>query len=260
MDHQTLQALIPGLLDITRRAGEAILDVYRTDFAVQYKGDNSPVTEADMAAHHIIVEGLKQLTSDVPILSEEAADIPWQIRRQWYRYWLVDPLDGTREFLGRSGEFTVNIALIEAGRPILGVVGVPVTDDFYWGGKRIGAWHQNHYGPVRRLNVVVPGSTPRVLASKNHLNEETRAYIDTLGPVELVQAGSSLKICRIAEGKADLYPRLGPTSEWDTAAAHAVLLGAGGQISAEGGEPLLYNLKESLLNPCFIAKARHDRI
>ncbi|MAM00612.1 3'(2'),5'-bisphosphate nucleotidase CysQ [Hydrocarboniclastica marina] len=254
MDKNAIQAIIPELLEIAEAAGEAILEVYRTVIAVEYKGDNSPVTAADMAAHHIIMDGLTRLTPDTPILSEEAANIPWSTRQQWQRYWLVDPLDGTREFLNRSGEFTVNIALIEGGQPILGVVSVPVTGDYYWGGEATGAWHRGSVGTVRELKVSAPASKLRVLASKSHLNEETRAYIDKLGPVELVQAGSSLKICRIAEGKADLYPRLGPTSEWDTAAAHAVLLGAGGRISTVKGDPLLYNQEETLLNPHFIAR------
>lgn len=255
MEDQALQTLIPALLDITRRAGDEILKVYRTDFDVRYKEDSSPVTEADMAAHHVIVDSLRQLTPDLPILSEESAQVPWSERKQWRTYWLVDPLDGTREFLNRSDEFTVNIALIEDHLPVLGFVGVPVTGDIYWGGETLGAWHRRKTGQVSRLNVSAPGAALRVLASKNHLNPETQTYIDRLGPVELIQAGSSLKFCRIAEGKADLYPRLGPTSEWDTAAAHALLLGAGGAVTHVTGESLLYNKKESLLNPYFIAKS-----
>lgn len=257
MSPKQLQDLIPSLLEITRRAGEEILKVYRTDFEVQYKDDKSPVTEADMAAHHLIVDALQELTPDIPVLSEESTGIAWAKRKHWQRYWLVDPLDGTREFLNRSGEFTVNIALIDNHRPVFGVVGVPVSGDIYWGGALTGAWHSSADGDLEQLHVVEPHSPLRVLASRNHLNPDTKAFIsalrDTWGPIALVQAGSSLKICRIAEGRADLYPRLGPTSEWDTAAAHAVLLGAGGRVICLKGEPLLYNRKQNLLNPSFVA-------
>lgn len=256
MSPEQLQELIPHLLDITQRAGEKILKVYRTDFEVQYKDDKSPVTEADMAAHHLIVDALGALTPDIPILSEESAEVPWSERSQWRTYWLVDPLDGTREFLNRSGEFTVNVALIHDHQPILGVVGVPAARGLYWGGKMLGAWQKKTGGEVTRLKVTEPPPKLRVLASKNHLNDDTKAFIKMLGPVELVQAGSSLKICLIAEGRADLYPRLGPTCEWDTGAAHGVLAGAGGQLATLDGESLLYNCKSSLTNPSFVAVGR----
>lgn len=256
MSPEQLQSLIPQLLDITQRAGEEILKVYRTEFDVRYKDDKSPVTEADMAAHHLILSSLKALTPDIPVLSEESAHVPWSERRQWTTYWLVDPLDGTREFLNRSGEFTVNIALIHDHQPALGVVGVPVTGDLYWGGETLGAWRKDSEGQIVKLEVAERPPKLRVLASKNHLNAATTAYIDKLGPIELLQAGSSLKICRIAEGKADLYPRLGPTAEWDIGAAHAVLLAAGGSVKTEEGEPLRYNTKEDLINAGFVASAR----
>lgn len=240
------------LQQIARAAGDAIMAVYdRNDWVVQNKDDNTPVTEADLAAHRIIVNGLRKLSVQYPILSEEAADISWEQRRCWRRYWLVDPLDGTKEFIKRNGEFTVNIALIENGEPVLGVVYAPVLDAMYVGERGSGAFLNAQ--PIR-VQEEMPDIL-RVVGSRSHPSAETVQWLEGLGkPYELVPMGSSLKICLVAEGKADLYPRLGPTSEWDTAAAHAVLNAAGGSMTTLDGSPLLYNQKESLLNPHFIAR------
>lgn len=244
--------MLKELEKIARDAGAAIMAVYQSDdFDVQLKGDDSPLTKADLAAHHVIVEGLRQLNVQYPIISEESADIDWQLRKHWHRYWLVDPLDGTKEFIKRNGEFTVNIALIEKGEPICGVVFAPDLDAMYIGERDNGA---SLNGQPIQVNHNTP-ETLRVVGSRSHPSQETTDWLEQLGkPYEMVPMGSSLKICLVAEGKADVYPRLGPTSEWDTAAAHAVLAAAGGSVTTLKGEPLLYNQKESFLNPYFIAK------
>lgn len=252
--------------DIAREAAKAILAVYATDFEVETKDDDSPLTRADLAAHRIIVDGLREMTPDLPILSEESADIPWGERRHWSSYWLVDPLDGTKEFIKKNGEFTVNIALIEAGVPVAGIVHVPVSGASYLGvtgfngttigmGAFSGGAMKISPNDETEIRVQQPHQQPpRVVASRSHRSKEVDAYLASLGEHEIVSMGSSLKMCLVAEGKADVCPRLGPTSEWDTAAAHAVLLAAGGQLmDATTGKPLKYNQKETLLNPWFIA-------
>lgn len=247
--------LLPDIVRIADEAGERILPIYRSDFKVQYKEDESPITAADVASHDVIVEGLAKLTPDIPVLSEEEANAPWEERKHWQRFWLIDPIDGTKEFTQRSGEFTVNIALIENGEPVLGVVTAPALKEAFWGAKGEGASKRDAQGETRPIRTVEPGKVSRVVASKNHLNEGTREFIEKLGEHELVQAGSSLKFCRIAEGGADVYPRLGPTCEWDTAAAHAVLVAAGGKVETLEGKPLHYG-KEDVLNPWFVAYGR----
>jgi len=248
--------LVPALIDLAGRAGDAILDVYNgaeSDFGVEQKDDKSPLTQADMAAHNLIVDGLRELTPDVPILSEESGEIPYEERRRWTRYWLVDPLDGTREFLKRNGEFTVNIALIDDGVPVMGVVFAPVLDTFYYGVKGEGAWKQLRDGEAEAIQVVPLGDGPiRVAGSRSHANERLVAYLDNLGDHDLRPMGSSLKSCLVAEGAADLYPRTGPTSEWDTGAAQAVVEAAGGRVTDTEMNALRYNQKESLLNPDFL--------
>lgn len=241
------------LTDIAREAGEAILEIYNTDFAVSEKEDNSPLTQADLASNRAIVEGLRALTPDIPVLSEESAEVPFGVRRHWDRYWLVDPLDGTKEFIKRNGEFTVNIALIEHGVPVTGVVHVPVSGISYLGVAGGGAFRL-HGDELTPISVRKPAASPRrVVASRSHRGEALDAYLAKLGDHEIVSMGSSLKLCLVAEGKADVYPRLGPTSEWDTAAAHAVVMAAGGEVvEAETGKPLRYNTKDTLLNPWFI--------
>lgn len=246
------RSLLNNLLTIADTASQKVMAIYQTDFEVNTKEDNSPITAADLASHHVIVDGLKALTPDIPILSEESANAPWEQRKSWTRFWLVDPIDGTKDFTNRTGEFTVNIALIENGEPVMGVVTAPALNEAYWGIKGQGAWKREADGSTRQLQVVEPPEAKRAVASKNHMNQETRDFIDQLGNHELVQAGSSLKFCRIAEGKADIYPRLGPTCEWDTGAAHAVLAAAGGKVNKLDGTPLVYG-KEDLLNPYFVA-------
>ncbi|WP_406672619.1 3'(2'),5'-bisphosphate nucleotidase CysQ [Natronospira sp.] len=239
---------------IARRAGDAILDVYATDFEVQSKDDDSPLTRADMAAHEIIIEGLRELTPGMPILSEEAANVPWEERRQWDSYWLVDPLDGTKEFIKRNGEFTVNIALVSDGVPTVGVVHVPVAARTYLGCTGVGAFRQEQGEAPEAIQTRRPPATPlRVMASRSHGSEAVERLLQRIGDCEKVSAGSSLKFCRVAEGSADLYPRFGPTSEWDTAAAQAVLEAAGGAVIDTEGNPFRYNQKADLLNGHFLA-------
>jgi len=245
-------SILPEVLKIADAASEKVMSIYMTDFKVNYKADESPITAADIASHNVIVEGLSNLSQDIPILSEEGAEIPWSERKHWQRFWLIDPIDGTKDFTQRTDEFTVNIALIENGEPILGVVTAPALKEAYWGLRGQGAYKRDNTGHVQRISVAPPGEAKRVVASKNHLNEDTKAFIDKLGAHELVQAGSSLKFCKIAEGHADIYPRLAPTCEWDTGAAHAVLSAAGGKVETLEGKPLQYG-KEDVLNPHFIA-------
>ncbi|WP_203300248.1 3'(2'),5'-bisphosphate nucleotidase CysQ [Marinobacter sediminum] len=247
-----LNSILPDVIKVADEASQRVLHIYQSDFKINYKDDSSPITAADIASHEIIEKGLRRISRDIPVLSEEGADISWEERRHWRRFWLVDPIDGTKEFTQRTGEFTVNIALVEDGEPVLGVVTVPALGEAYWGIKGEGAHRRDRSGRVQQIRVLEPRQAVRVVASKNHLNDETRSFIERLGDHEFLQAGSSLKFCRIAEGRADIYPRLGPTSEWDTAAAHAVLVAAGGKVETLDGTPLRYG-KESLQNPHFIA-------
>ena len=249
-----------SLIAIARRAGEAILDIYQTDFAVQTKDDHSPLTAADLAAHRAIARGLAELAPDLPLLSEEGADTDWDTRRHWSRYWLVDPLDGTREFVKRNGEFTVNIALIEDGVPVLGVVYAPVLDYLVYARRGVGCWlHESGSGRDMPLQTRRPGAAPlRVAASRSHLDPRTARVLEAIGEHERLGLGSSLKFCRIAEGCADVYPRFGPTSEWDTAAGQCVLEAAGGAVLGLDGAPLRYNRGASLINPEFIALGDAD--
>ncbi|WP_258807288.1 3'(2'),5'-bisphosphate nucleotidase CysQ [Pseudidiomarina sp. CB1] len=245
---------------IARKAGDAIMKIYDApDFeariAVQAKGDDSPLTQADLAAHEVIKAELTKLSdkvlADLPQLSEESANIDWQERQQWDTYWLIDPLDGTKEFIKRNGEFTVNIALIEKGQPAAGVVYAPATQTMY--SAAAGKAYKN--GDVIKARQDADPATLKVVGSRSHASPDMQAYLDQLDkPYEMVPMGSSLKLCLVAEGEAHLYPRLGPTSEWDTAAAHAVALAAGAEVLTLNGEPLQYNQKESLLNPYFIVK------
>ena len=242
-----------AVVDIAVAAGAAIMQVYVQDFAVEQKDDRSPLTAADLAAHHLIVDGLRRLTPELPVLSEESASIAWEERRVWTRYWLVDPLDGTREFVKKNGEFTVNIALIENGETVFGVVYAPALEELHYGIRGVGAFVRDGDEDVPILSRK-PASPPlRVAASRSHLDERTAAAMRRMGEVESQGLGSSLKFCRIAEGRMDVYPRFGPTSEWDTAAAQCVLEAAGGAVLTLDGQPLRYNHKESLLNPDFIA-------
>lgn len=246
---------ISALEPIARAAGDAILAIYRQPFAVEYKQDESPLTAADQGAHEVIVQALTRLTPDIPVLSEESDAETMQARLGWSRYWLVDPLDGTKEFVSRNGEFTVNIALIEEGRPVWGLVYAPVLDRLWYGGKGMGAWRVAD-GKCETIQTLPhqEGAPWRVVGSRNHLSQETLDYLAPFGEIELVSMGSSLKFCIIAEGGAELYPRLAPTCEWDTAAAQAVLEGAGGSVTQLDGSALAYN-KPDILNPWFVARA-----
>lgn len=248
-----LATLLDPLIALARDAGNAILEVYDSDFAVQRKDDDSPLTAADLAAHRTIVSGLRTLTPDWPILSEESAIPDFATRQGWNRYWLVDPLDGTKEFVNRSGEFTVNIALIDTHRPALGVVHSPVRRITYAGAQGIGAFKQQDDLGRHPIHVrPMPDAPVTVVGSKSHGTEALRRYLQRLGKHQLTSMGSSLKFCLVAEGSADLYPRFGPTSEWDTAAAQAVVEAAGGQVTDTRLRPLRYNTRESLLNPNFL--------
>ena len=254
IDDEQLPQLLPPVIALAADAGAAILRVYgREDFNIESKADASPLTAADLAAHKIIVAGLRELRPDVPILSEESAEVPFSERSTWSSYWLVDPLDGTKEFIKRNGEFTVNIALVRDGQPVLGVVQAPVLGRFYYGTIVDGAWRQDDGAEPRRIGVTTEAAEPlRVAGSRSHADERMAAYLDCLGAHELRPMGSSLKSCLVAEGEADLYPRLGPTSEWDTGAAQAVVEAAGGMVTATSGRPLRYNQRDSLLNPDFL--------
>ena len=248
-----MNELLKDIEQLSVAAGQAIMEVYESgDFGVDHKADDSPLTKADLASHQVIVEGLKSLTKDIPVLSEESADIPFEERQSWQKYWLVDPLDGTKEFIKRNGEFTVNIALIESGKPVLSVVYVPVSQVIYAAAKGVGVFKVE--GGKRSSIGVMKNSRfkPTVVGSRSHMSDDVKAYLERLGQHELVSMGSSLKFCLVAEGKADLYPRLGLTSEWDTAAAQCIVEQAGGQVVTLDGEPLLYNTKDSLLNPHFM--------
>ena len=248
-----MTGLRSACIELSVLAGAAILEIYAQDFPVEFKADDSPLTQADLASHRLIVAGLRALTPDIPVLSEEDADVPWSVRRTWQRHWLVDPLDGTREFVKKNGEFTVNIALIEQGRPVLGVVYAPVFEHLMHAEAGAGAFLRGAGGDVAVSTRLPAGPPLRVAASRSHLDPRTAAALARMGDTERHGLGSSLKFCRIAEGRFDVYPRFGPTSEWDTAAAQCVLEAAGGAVLRLDGTPLDYNRKESLLNPDFIA-------
>lgn len=243
-----------GLIALAREAAAAILAVYEGAFDVERKADATPLTAADLAAHHCIVAGLARLAPDIPVLSEEAAEeTPTAQRRAWRRLWLVDPLDGTREFVKRNGEFTVNIALIDDGAPVFGVIQAPVTGALWHAQHGVGAFRRD--GDVQtRIGVRTPAVPPlRVAASRSHRDSRTEALMSRIGQVETVALGSSLKFCRLAEGGMDVYPRFGPTSEWDTAAGQCILEAAGGCVIDPKGRPLRYNQRDTILNGDFLA-------
>jgi 3'(2'), 5'-bisphosphate nucleotidase len=251
---RTLQ-LAEALFPVLARAGEAIMQVYRADFTVTHKADDSPLTRADLESQRIILEALSQLTPSVPVLSEESAHAPFSERRQWRELWVVDPLDGTREFVKRNGEFTINVALVIEHEPVLGIIAAPALRHLYWGIAGVGAFSRAEAAPTRPISVSAPARPLRVIGSRSHLSPQTARYIEQLGPHVMTGIGSSLKFCLLAEGKADLYPRFGPTSEWDTAAGQAILEAAGGHVRRLDGHRLRYNCRESLINGDFIAYA-----
>jgi len=257
--YMNLNELINPIVDLAVDAGKAILEVYATDFDVQEKGDESPLTQADLASHHCIVRGLSALTPDIPVISEEEGLPSFAERGQWQRYWLIDPLDGTKEFVNRNGEFTVNIALIDSNRPIFGVVHVPVQEKTYIGCEGHGSELRDG-GTTTSISVAATSSDPvRIVGSRSHRGSSLDAFLDKVGESDMLPMGSSLKFCVVAEGRADIYPRLGLTSEWDTAAAQAVVEQAGGKVLELDGKPLSYNAKEDILNPWFVVIGAADR-
>ncbi|MGH8120063.1 MAG: 3'(2'),5'-bisphosphate nucleotidase CysQ [Gammaproteobacteria bacterium] len=251
-----LPQLAGEICKITGDAARQILEIYNSEFTIKHKDDHSPLTAADTAAHDAICKGLQDLTPDIPVLSEESANIPFSTRKNWRYFWLVDPLDGTREFIKRNGEFTINIALIEEHAPILGVVHVPVTGQIYFASRGNGAFRKpGNDGPVRIRTRSINPRHIAVAGSRSHGSAKQQAFFSKLGDVEIHAIGSALKFCLVAEGTVDIYPRFGPTSEWDTAAAQCIVEEAGGIVTGINFEPLRYNCQESLLNPDFLAIA-----
>ncbi len=253
-----LVELLPHVISLARVAGQAIMKVYsEVNPAVEYKKDNSPLTHADLASHRVILNGLARLSPDWPVVSEEAAEVPFEQRKSWRYFWMVDPLDGTKEFLCRNGEFTVNIALMEANAPILGVVYAPVVDKLYFAAKGTGAYKADRetVSPIKAVRAAI--STVRMVVSRSHRagEEDLAPFIGGAKNCEFIEMGSSLKFCLVAEGAADVYPRTGPTMEWDTAAAHCILEEAGGFVTDLHGNSMNYN-KPSLLNSGFLARGR----
>ncbi len=248
-----LAALMPAVRRLAATAGQRIMAIYATDFTVSHKDDRSPLTQADMAAHDTLVHGLAELTPALPVLSEESAAIDFAERARWPCYWLIDPLDGTREFVSRNGEFTVNIALIADHRPVLGVVHVPASGISYSAHHGGGAYKTASAGTPQAIHARrLDGGPVIVVGSRSHRGESLNRFLNRLGEHELISMGSALKSCLVAEGRADIYPRLGPTSEWDTAAAHCVVEESGGHVTDCALRPLRYNTKDSLLNPHFL--------
>jgi 3'(2'), 5'-bisphosphate nucleotidase len=246
------------IAELAETAGAAIMEIYEgADFDTRYKEDESPLTAADLAAHRILVDGLERLTPQIPVLSEESSAAAGAERRSWETFWLVDPLDGTKEFIKRNGEFTVNVALIHNQRPVLGVVHAPALEATYWAVEGLGAFKRTSAGtgPIAVRGELSEPIT--VVVSRSHLRDRDEAFIAALrerfDEVELSPTGSALKLCLVAEGRADVYPRFGPTMEWDIAAAHCVVDQAGGVLQTEAGGPLVYN-KEELVNPFFVAR------
>ncbi|WP_153914251.1 3'(2'),5'-bisphosphate nucleotidase CysQ [Shewanella sp. TC10] len=250
------KAQLKTVVTIAKQAGEAIMQVYsKPDLQVEHKQDDSPVTAADIASHNVIVAELDKHFADIPVMSEEAADIDWDVRKSWTTYWLIDPLDGTKEFIKRNGEFTVNIALIHKGKAVAGVVYAPVLDKCYSGILTEGAWLETA-GKTQTLDITDKqvNDKPIVVGSRSHISPGLAEYVAHIGEHQMQSVGSSLKFCLVAEGNADVYPRLGLTSEWDTGAAQAVLESAGGKVLKHPElTPLEYNQKEDILNPYFIA-------
>lgn len=256
-----MNILLPKIVAIAKQAGQAIMQVYADPAnAVTTKADDSPLTQADLASDRVICTGLAELGLGWPVLSEESAQIGYDQRKDWKRFWLVDPLDGTKEFIKRNGEFTVNIALIENGVPVMGVVYAPVLDVCYYGLRGDGAFVQRGKSPAQAITAKSPaaGATIRVVASRSHSDARTQALLGKLAKHECISMGSSLKLCLVAEGTAHFYPRLGPTMEWDTAAAHAVVRAAGGVVQDSNGRELEYN-KPDLHNPEFFVFAGIDK-
>mgnify|MGYP003336674109 FL=1 len=256
--------LLLDVCNVSIEAGKEILNFYNNDIEVTHKDDLSPLTKADLASNKIILEALTKLNSNIPILSEESL-VDWSIRKNWKKYWLVDPLDGTKEFIKKNGEFTVNIALIEDNNPILGVVYVPAKSLLYLAEKNKGSFKTNtknklkNFEGIQKIIVSSQTNRPRVIGSRSHSNATFDNWVKEKFPnADIVQAGSSLKFCLIAEGEADIYPRFGPTSEWDIAAGHMIVNEAGGKIRTFQNDSIKYNTKENIINPEFYAIGNID--
>ncbi len=241
------------MVPVAMRAAAAIMAVYQGAFTVERKLDDSPLTRADIESQSIILEGLATLTPGVPVLAEESAQAPWAERRAWRELWVVDPLDGTREFVKRNDQFTINIALIVEHEPVLGLVAVPAQGLIYIGAAGSGARRQLADGTRSKIQVAPPAVPLRVVGSRSHKSPQLAAYLAQLPSHALLGVGSALKFCLLAEGNADLYPRFGPTSEWDTAAGQALLEAAGGHVTRMDGHRLRYNCRESVINGDFVA-------
>lgn len=256
LDSNTLAELTAQALDIARLAGQRIVEVYEADYVVDYKEDDTPVTTADIDANRIIVDALQKLPGSFPVLSEESEQVPFSKRHDWPVFWLVDPLDGTREFIRRNGEFSVNIALISQGRPVLGAIAAPVLDVNYFASKGNGAWKQSGEQAAMPISVrAAPEGAGELTVARSRcpsVNKLLQAFLEKLGDHQEVTMGSSLKSCLVAEGIADVYVRMGPTSEWDTGAAQCIVEEAGGRITDTNLRDLKYNTGESLLNPHFM--------
>jgi 3'(2'), 5'-bisphosphate nucleotidase len=256
--------LIPKLIDITREAAEEALKIYNTaDFGIEHKEDKTPLTEADRRSNIVITEGLEKLHSDIPVISEENQSIPYKERKNWDRFWLVDPLDGTKEFIKRNGEFTINIALMEDGHPVLGVVSAPVKGIIYYGMKGEGAFGLPA-GGGQQEKIHVPSAPDieriKAVASRSHFSEKAKLLMEALD-AEMINAGSSLKFVTVAKGEADFYPRFGPTHEWDTAAGHAIAEAAGAVVCGLDGQPLSYNKEDLRHNGFLVSNPRiKDRV
>lgn len=250
---------LPQIRRIAVAAGDAILTIYHQSeaVAVQQKSDDSPLTAADLAAHQLIMRELSILTPAIPVLSEEAADIPWSVRQHWHSYWLVDPLDGTKEFIKRNGEFTVNIALIVAGEPVLGVIHAPVLAKTYSAVLGLGAFVADATGE-RQIHAIAPQANEmvRLVGSKSHYQPDIEPYLAQFPQHELVAVGSSLKFCLVAEGAAHIYPRFGPTMVWDTGAGHAIAVAAGASVHYDGIDGPAYQ-RENLRNGNFVVRRSH---
>lgn len=256
-----LNNYLPLLIELVRSAREPILEMYleSSQFPVQAKSDSSPLTQADLVSHEIIMRGLKKITPTIPALSEESANIPFDVRQQWQQHWLVDPIDGTKEFIQHTGDFTINIALIEKHRPILGLIYVPVTDVVYFASEGKSAFKQtNNEAPVRIAHRACSLDHMTVAVSRYYKKDKLESFMSRFPHYEVAPVGSALKFCLLAEGKADIYPRLGNTCEWDTAAGQIILIEAGGAVVDLDLHPLQYNIKDSLLNSHFIAVGDAD--
>jgi len=248
---------VQKIVDVSIKAGAAILEIYEQDFEVDFKEDESPLTSADKKANEVICDFLKANYPDIPILSEENKAADYEVRKNWEYFWLVDPLDGTKEFIKKNGEFTVNIALIKGGTPVMGVIYVPVKDKVYYAEKGKGSFVIENKETKKLEKAVVSDGVINIAASRSHLNDETQAFVDSKkaeNEVNFISAGSSLKFCLVAEGKAHFYPRFAPTMEWDTGAGQIIAEESGATVTiANTDQPLVYN-KENLLNPYFLVQ------